>query len=143
MKRSGVFAGRHGPGYRVGGNYVVATECKRHGPVSTHGFGFWYRCTAGFHFHGRTYDSTTPGAVRPVNFLTLADLARQSAAQADGEQSQEPAQVGAGRRPADEELGPARRAVRPAVVSSWPSRAPNGHSRAAAPRPPWLWRRMA
>lgn len=77
MKRSGVFAGRHGPGYRVGGNYVVATECKRHGPVSTHGFGFWYRCTAEFHFHGRTYDSTTPGAVRPVNFLTLADLGRQ------------------------------------------------------------------
>lgn len=71
------FAGQYGPDHRVGGNYVVATECKRHGPVSTHGFGFWYRCLAEFHYYDHSDPgSTSPDTVKPVNFLTLADLGR-------------------------------------------------------------------
>lgn len=71
------FAGQYGPDYQVRGNYAVATECKRHGPVSTHGFGFWYQCMAEFHHYIPGDDSTAPDSVRLVDFLSPADIGRQ------------------------------------------------------------------
>ncbi|TWP50865.1 hypothetical protein FKR81_17410 [Lentzea tibetensis] len=64
------FTDRYGPdpAPRPGQTFAIARECDRHGPVSTHGFGFWHQCMADLGQHDG------PFARRPVNFLTPADI---------------------------------------------------------------------
>lgn len=76
------FADRYGPDPAAGPGqtYVVARVCHRHGPVSTHGFGFWYQCAADVHHDGA--ERRTGGEI--VNFLTPADLNEQVAIKLEG-----------------------------------------------------------
>ncbi|KOX16811.1 hypothetical protein ADK67_39440 [Saccharothrix sp. NRRL B-16348] len=69
------FAGQYGPDRQVRSMYAVAVECNRHGPVSTNGFGYWYRCMAEIHV-GFQGDFGNP-AFRPVDFLSPEDIGKQ------------------------------------------------------------------
>lgn len=76
------FTGRYGPDPAVGPGqtYAVARLCHRHGPVSTHGFGFWYQCAADIHHDGA--ERRTGGEI--VNFLTPSDLDKPVAISLEG-----------------------------------------------------------
>lgn len=57
---------------RYGRAYAVATSCERHGPVSTHGFGYWWTCQADVHWQG---NSEMPEP-RTARFLTPEDIGK-------------------------------------------------------------------
>lgn len=75
------FTGVRGPDPAVGPgqSYAVARICHRHGPVSTHGFGFWHQCAAELHHNGA--DGAT-GQI--VNFLGPADIGQKVAIKREG-----------------------------------------------------------
>lgn len=59
---------------------MVARICHRHGPVSTHGFGFWHECAADVYYP----DKDEPTGKEIVNFLTPADMGQKVAVKREG-----------------------------------------------------------
>ncbi|MCR3751302.1 DUF6346 domain-containing protein [Lentzea californiensis] len=74
--------GVHGPDPAIapGQTYAVARICHRHGPVSTHGFGFWHQCAADLHYDG----AAEPAGEEIVGFLGPADIGRKVALEREG-----------------------------------------------------------
>jgi hypothetical protein len=71
------FSNQYGDEYPDGpsmdsATYAVATSCEQQGPVSTHGFGHWWRCQADVHWQGNGATSEP----RTADFLTPADIGR-------------------------------------------------------------------
>jgi hypothetical protein len=71
------FAAVYGPDAQVRGTYAVAKECNRHGPVSTRGLGFWYRCMAEIYRYSPGDSARGPDSVEPVDYLGAEDIGHQ------------------------------------------------------------------
>ncbi|MFI6094024.1 DUF6346 domain-containing protein [Lentzea sp. NPDC051213] len=63
------FLDQYGPDPAVRDDYVVAKSCERVGPVTSHGFGYWWECRV-----------DSPRGERTADFLTPADIGKPVAA---------------------------------------------------------------